>query len=132
MKNKKPSPKPTPLLPRVLLGAALLALAGFLYFVYGYLPAQVGKALTERAKVRQPLTTTPKADGLAYQDAAFTAADGVPLKGWWLPSAAPGKARGTVILTHGVFKNREQVLARAEFLARAGYQVLLFDLRGCG
>jgi alpha-beta hydrolase superfamily lysophospholipase len=35
-------------------------------------------------------------------------------------------------LTHGIFKNRGQVLSRAEFLVKAGYQVLLFDQRGEG
>jgi pimeloyl-ACP methyl ester carboxylesterase len=37
-----------------------------------------------------------------------------------------------VLLSHGIFHNREQVFSRAVFLARAGYRVLLFDLRGHG
>ncbi|HVM31728.1 MAG TPA: alpha/beta fold hydrolase [bacterium] len=130
-KNKKSPAKKVPW-GKISAGVLGLVLAGFLVFVYGILPAKVAQGLVARSQVKKPLTLTPQTDGFKYQDAAFTASDGVRLKGWWLPSAKAGKPQGTVILSHGVFKNREQVLTRAEFLARAGYQVLLFDLRGCG
>src|SRR5258708_506977 len=49
-----------------------------------------------------------------------------------MPAAPKKKALGTILLSHGAFKNREQVLNRAEFLVGMGYQVILFDQRGCG
>jgi alpha-beta hydrolase superfamily lysophospholipase len=61
----------------------------------------------------------------------FTTSEGITLKGWWIP-ASIHPALGTVILTHGLFHNRDQVLTRAVFLQEAGYQVLTFDLRGHG
>ncbi len=134
MKNKKsnsPASKGS-WLPKVLGWVVLLVLACFLVFIYFILPPKVGQSIADRAQIRKALTQTPKTDGFRYQDVSFTASDGVSLQGWWLPSAKKGKPEGTVILSHGVFKNREQVLSRAEFLAKAGYQVLLFDLRGCG
>ncbi|MGH7738677.1 MAG: alpha/beta hydrolase [bacterium] len=133
MKNKKTkSSIPGRRVPRFLGLAFLVIFAGFFYFVYGILPEKVGQSLAARAQVREALDQPPKDDGFHYQDVDFTASDGVSLKGWWMPSGLPGSAKGTIILTHGVFKNRDQVLSRAEFLAQAGYQVLLFDFRGCG
>jgi len=35
-------------------------------------------------------------------------------------------------MSHGIHRNREQVLERAAFLSRGGYRVLVFDLRGHG
>ncbi len=113
-----------------VLGALLLA--GGLYFIYGVLPQKVAIGIAAKARIRQPLTQTPKEDGFAYSDVAFPTADGVTLSGWWMPAAFKGKVLGTILLSHGAFHNREQVLGRAEFLVKEGYQVLLFDLRGCG
>lgn len=135
MKNKKTKSSSSISNRRVprFLGLAFFAvLAGFFYFVYGILPEKVGHSLVARSQLRQALNQTPKDDGFRYQDMDFTASDGVSLKGWWMPSALSGSVKGTIILTHGVFKNRDQVLSRAEFLVQAGYQVLLFDFRGCG
>lgn len=48
----------------------------------------------------------------------------------WLVKGAPG--RGAVLLMHGVRGNRSDMLARARFLARDGYTVLLIDLPSHG
>jgi len=110
----------------------VLFLAAFLFFVYGFLPPKVAKSIVARSHLRQAITLTPKDDGFQYQDVSFKTGDGILLKGWWMPSSQKGKAQGTIILSHGVFHNRQQVLNRAEFLVQAGYQVLLFDFRGNG
>jgi alpha-beta hydrolase superfamily lysophospholipase len=68
---------------------------------------------------------------MKYEDVSFKSPDGLTLKGWWIP-VLKGKAQGTVVLTHGVFQNRVQMLSRAVFLHTAGYQVLMMDLRGHG
>ena len=113
------------------LGAVALLIAGGLYFIYGILPAKVAQSIYAKAQVHKPLTENPRQQyGLTYQDVTFKDKDGVLLSGWWLPSARKGK--GTVILTHGFTKNREQVLPRAQFLVHDGYQVLMFDFRGSG
>jgi alpha-beta hydrolase superfamily lysophospholipase len=115
----------------IFLIVLALAVSGFLYFSYFLLPEKVAESITAKAKIRLPLTSTPKDDGFSYQDVSFATSDGVTLSGWWI-SAKSHKPLGTVILSHGVFKNRGQVLSRAEFLVKAGYQVLLFDHRGEG
>ena len=72
---------------------------------------------------------TPASFKLAFEDIAFQASDGVPLKGWWVP--APG-ARGTVVLVHGLNRSRIEMVKKVPFLHGAGWNALLFDLRHHG
>jgi uncharacterized protein len=71
----------------------------------------------------------PQDFGLDAEGASFLSTDGIPLKAWFL-SAQPSK--GTVILVHGIDGNRSNMLPRAFFLVRGGYDVLDIDLRGHG
>ncbi len=68
---------------------------------------------------------------LAYspENVTFSATDGVKLKGWFLPQSNSTKA---VVLLHGVRANRDSMLPRAEWLRSLGYNVFLYDARGCG
>jgi len=60
---------------------------------------------------------------------SFSSKSGSELKGWIL-EAKQGK--GGVLLLHGVRSNRLQMLNRAKFLQKAGYDVLLFDFQAHG
>jgi len=53
-------------------------------------------------------------------------------KGYVAGWVARGAGSGAVLLLHGVRAHRRQMLARAEFLNRAGYTVLLIDLPAHG
>ena len=59
----------------------------------------------------------------------FLSKSGSKLKGWIL-EAKQGK--GGVLLLHGVRSNRLQMLDRAKFLQKEGYDVLLFDFQAHG
>jgi uncharacterized protein len=59
-----------------------------------------------------------------------SAADNLPLKGWFLP--ASGTPKGVVILCHGRDDNRAGMLPHARYLSDAGFSCLLFDFRCCG
>jgi uncharacterized protein len=122
----------TPLFLKVALGILTVLMVGFLYFVYGILPGKVAASIVEKAKVRKPIVGSPRERGLSYRKVSFRSSDGIELVGWSIPPTFGKKPLGTVVLSHGVFKNREQVLDRAELLAKSGYQVLMFDHRGCG
>jgi predicted MFS family arabinose efflux permease/pimeloyl-ACP methyl ester carboxylesterase len=74
-------------------------------------------------------TDTPAAQGASYEAVAFTSSDGNQLSGWYLPARAHGV---TVIMTHGLFRSRYEMLDRGLELWRAGYGVLLYDLRRHG
>lgn len=54
--------------------------------------------------------------------------DDIRLSGWYVPS----KNRAAVILLHGFDGNRLGMKPQADVLARHGYGVLLYDLRGHG
>ncbi len=51
------------------------------------------------------------------------------LYGWWMSA---GRKAATVVVLHGVKKNRTDVMRAAFVLRRAGLNVLLFDGRGHG
>lgn len=100
--------------------AILLSLAGLLllYFLVQGLVTPV----------RNPVTISPAQYGLAYQEITLTTADGLHLRGWYIP----GSRSEAIILVHGIHANRGQMLPQALPLAEAGYHLLLFDLRGHG
>ncbi len=122
--------KPLPVFIRVLLITAGLAV-GAITAAYLVVPHQVARGIVEAGKRPKPVTDLPSGRSMPYNDVGFVTSDGVTLNGWWIP-APKGKPAGTVILTHGLFKNRDQMMSRVEFLHRAGYQALVFDLRGHG
>ncbi len=80
--------------------------------------------------VRTKVKTFPSRFGADYDDICFTSQDGLLLRGWWIPAAH--SPEGTVILSHGMLANRTQMLAWAEVLWRAGYNILLYDFRANG
>jgi len=63
------------------------------------------------------------------REVSFPSKSGAQLSGWFL-EAKQGK--GGVLLLHGVKSNRLQMLNRARFLQKAGYNVLLFDFQAHG
>ena len=73
---------------------------------------------------------TPKSYGLDFRWINFTSADGILLKGWYIP--AGGAARGTIIYSHGLNRTRIEMLPDAVFGHSLGYDGLLFDLRHQG
>ncbi|QSQ18782.1 alpha/beta fold hydrolase [Pyxidicoccus parkwayensis] len=114
---------------RPLLLAVLLPLVGALAFV-GYLAFhgyRIGQGLLHppHVPVERPAATGELA-GLT--DVAFTNSDGLTLRGWYVPS----RNRAAVVLVHGFADNRTQLLFEGRALARAGFGVLLFDLRAHG
>jgi len=58
------------------------------------------------------------------------AADGVLLRGWKVHSAKPNG--NWVLVFHGVADNRAGVVGQAQFLAQAGYGVVMMDARAHG
>ena len=65
----------------------------------------------------------------SYTVHAVTAPDGASFDVWRLPSPSP---RARLLLCHGYYANRNQVLGLAEGLRRRGYEALLFEMRGHG
>ena len=113
---------------RVVIG--VLALVALL--VGGALPWWLaGIATTRRFEFpdRENAGLTPASFQLPFEEASFASADGVGLRGWWVP--APG-ARGTVVLVHGLNRTRVENARKLPFLHAQGWNTLLFDLRHHG
>ncbi len=90
-----------------------------------------GSFIAERETLhpaRRDLGPTPAARGMSYSDVSFKTADGLTLRGWWIP----GTQHRTIVMVHGLSNNRREPLDKASYLHQAGYNLLVFDLRGHG
>lgn len=77
-----------------------------------------------------------------YQEVEFSATDGVPIRGWWIPAAQndltdhrhPAAAWGqrTIILCHGFEGDKSSDLQLVRDLVPNGYNVLAIDFRAHG
>jgi len=111
---------------------AVAAVLGFLLFAFGWVPYFLaGMGTTRRFQFpdRENGGLTPATFQLASEDVAFRSADGVDLRGWWVPAPS---AKGTVVLVHGLNRSRIEMVRRAPFVHSAGWNALLFDLRHHG
>ncbi len=75
------------------------------------------------------LKESPADYHVQYEDVVFDARDNVRLSGWFVP---PTGKKAIVICSHGLFRNRIEVLPRTMDLARDGYGALLYDSRSHG
>lgn len=111
---------------RILVAALCLVLfvGVALPFMLSFLITKAGTRPGERERV-----DTPAQQGATYEDVTFTSVDGNQLSGWYLP---PTQKAVTIIMTHGFFRSRYEMLERGVALWREGYGVLLYDLRRHG
>ena len=98
----------------ILIGITLFAVAAAL------LPVTIAYVVTHAARAKVPTADL----GASYENVQFTTADGLRLKGWYIPSQ-----NGAAVIS---FPGRTSSQKRAKLLARHGYGVLLFDRRGEG
>lgn len=78
---------------------------------------------------------SPARAGLAYEETAFSSADGTRLWGWFIPAAnglSAKEAKGTVIHMHGNAQNLTAHWQFAEWLPQRGFNLFEFDYRGFG
>lgn len=107
---------------------ALAQLALFVLLVHVIVRPIMAAYLFTRPPRLRVAFRTPRDWGAAYRDVEFSGGGGIVLSGWYLPS----RNGATVILLHGHSGNRLATAYHAEALSRAGYGVLMFDLRAHG
>src|SRR5574340_232682 len=118
--------------------AALLVLSALL--LVGYTGVSVYIATQIQIGKRPPIYATPASLGLQYKDVTFPSRyDNMQIKGWFIPGILPNgqlTSQRTIILVHGIDNNRADkgagLLNLSSDLARHGFAVLAFDLRGNG
>lgn len=105
-----------------MVSAAKASGVGYLAIAYA-----VSRWLTRPSRGR--LRRSPADDNLPCEALVCRTADGFRLAGW---AVTPPRPRATVLLCHGAYNSREQVLGRIAILAGAGYRCVAFDFRGHG
>lgn len=100
----------------------VIAAAFFFAFVWRSIGLMVGARVPAH-------TVTPDAFGLPYTDFACETADGITLRGWYVPC---DDARATVLMLNGDRGERDGLLGHARFIHEAGCSVILFDYRHHG
>jgi len=100
---------------RALLAAATFVLGYMLVF-----PFLISYVLTHSARAFVPADHV----GAAHENVVFETADGLRLRGWYVPSK-----NGAAVIA---FPGRKGTQRPARILAKHGYGVLLFDRRGEG
>src|SRR5262245_23331935 len=115
----------------ILRRTGVAYLLTILLLLLGVGPWWMARFIT-RAGTRAPdmrLKDTPADSGVPFESVQFQASDGLTLRGWCI---APTSKNAVVLLTHGLFRNRVEMLSRAVGLAKAGYGALLYDSRNHG
>ncbi len=73
---------------------------------------------------------SPKDFNLSYEVVTFDSHDGTPLSAWWIEP--PGEPKGTVFIVHGNAQNISTHFTGFVWLAKAGYELFIFDYRSFG
>ena len=111
----------------VIVAAAYTALSIYIATQLVYVP-------------QKPLYATPASLGLQFKYVTFPSRiDQVQLKGWYIPGVLPNgnlTSQRTIIMVHGTRTNRTDkkagLLKLSGELARHGFAILAFDMRGAG
>jgi pimeloyl-ACP methyl ester carboxylesterase len=112
--------------------AGMLVVAAMALFLFGWVPYFLGGIATTRRfpyNDKENAGLTPASFNLPFEEISFSAADGIPLSGWWVPAR---EAKGTVVLVHGLNRSRIEMVKKTSFLNQRGWNALLFDLRHHG
>jgi uncharacterized protein len=107
-----------------ILTAVVLLLGVGPYLSAWWLVFHTGTRPQDRA-----LRDTPASYGVTYEEIVFETKDSVRLSGWFIP---PINRNAVILCTHGLFRNRVEMLPIAMAASKAGYGVLLFDSRSHG
>jgi dipeptidyl aminopeptidase/acylaminoacyl peptidase len=100
-----------------LIVLALLVLGSLWSFYISIRPPRIISSLT------------PRDLRMAYENVSFKTADGLTLRGWYIPCAKT--ARGTLVLLHGYPADKGNILPPLSFL-HEDFNLLLFDFRYLG
>jgi pimeloyl-ACP methyl ester carboxylesterase len=115
----------------VLLCSAYSYAVLALVVLFGAGPYVVARLVTHSGSrpMDKRLKSTPADYRVPYEDVVFEARDAVKLSGWFVP---PTSRRVVLICTHGLFRNRVELLDRIMPLAHDGYGAMLYDSRSHG
>ena len=117
---------------------SLLIIAGLLTFLYAGVTTYMATLIVQEHPLA--LSGSPADYGLDYRSVVFPArGDHVAIRGWFIPGVLPNGQQTTqrvLVMIHGRDQNRTDpaagLLQLSSALARQGFAVLVFDMRGNG
>lgn len=120
------------------LVAVFLALS--LILMMSYSAVSIYMATRIQATQQTPPYATPASLGLSYKDVTFPSRDDhLQIRGWFIPGVLSNRqltSQRTIIMVHGNLTNRADkglgLLDLSGDLARRGFAILAFDMRGAG
>lgn len=98
----------------------------FLFIVVIVLDYFLGRMYQNK---KQPHSSTPKMNGIAFEEINIPLSGGKNLYGWWI-EATPDAP--TLILVHGWSRNLSRMIKYIDRLQPLGYNLLAFDARNHG
>ena len=117
---------------RITKWIMLILIIIVLGFIFGFVPYFLSGIIvgaSTRPSDRR-VTNTPATFGdPTFEEVTFPATDGAPISAWYLPNNQKGI---NLVLGHGQFRSREEILERGVKLWQRGYGVLLMDMRHHG
>ena len=107
------------------------AILGVTLLLFGLMYVGVSVVTAERLTrpTNRPLPIDPRRISRDVQVWSTQTADGLTLRGWYLPT---GKKRHLLVLVHGMWSSWLEMAGLGRDLHERGFDVLLFDLRGHG
>jgi pimeloyl-ACP methyl ester carboxylesterase len=113
---------------RIVRITVLSFLVLFPVFLFIILPVTFSHLLANASTrpMDRLLGETPNTFGCRYSEVRFPSRDGLLLKGWLIEGDLD---KTPIVFSHGLFRNRQEVLERACRLSCYGHPVLVFDLR---
>ncbi|MCG3181367.1 MAG: hypothetical protein BIFFINMI_03754 [Phycisphaerae bacterium] len=128
---------------RRLLMMPILLVVMMAMLVYGTTHQWTRMLWTSGPRNASAAPLSPATQGLYYRDIQLTTADNVQLHGWHIPVWSASKLlrqddselrrrHPALVLCHGQWSDRGQLLYLVPALHEAGYELLLLDLRGSG
>lgn len=103
-----------------ILTPFLIVLIGFIFISYFFANAFISP---NRVSIGAPPAK------FNFENVSFRTSDNLLIKGWYSKYSDTSK---TIILLHGYKANRLEMIPRCELFRKAGYNILLYDARGCG
>src|SRR5882724_1674044 len=132
VKAANAQPRPRRRFRRIVKWLMLIVLVLIVGFVFGFVPYFLSGIIvgaSTRSTDRR-ITNTPATFGMSkFEEVTFPATDGAQISAWYLPN---DQKKINIVMGHGQFRSREEILERGVRLWQQGYGVLLMDLRHHG
>ena len=108
----------------------ILSFLLFLILIIIYISYKQSDKVLFRKASKSPLVFSPEQFNISFKDISFKNAEGILLKGWFIPAKV--KSDKTIMCLHGWGLNKGDLLVNTAFLREKGFNLFYFDFRSSG